>query len=129
MQLKKPTIYMFIVFSLLVGCGHNDKTTVMSHAPTVAEELKQNQNVDIFLLDNTVYKTNIDWVNQLSLTKKKLIGKIETQYSIKSDEPFKNRMATKLPIGSKIYSTNERNDVLIVQCKGKEKKYYKLTEG
>ncbi|HWI48420.1 MAG TPA: hypothetical protein VNU45_09390 [Rummeliibacillus sp.] len=130
MQFKKIIICLFVISIFLIGCGYKVKTTEhKTPVPSAAEELKLDKNADIFMLDDRVYKTDIDWVNQLSLSKKNEIGIIESKYSIASEEPFKNKMATKLPIGSKIFSTNEREDVLIVQYKGIEKKYYALSEG
>ncbi|MFJ8260668.1 hypothetical protein ACIQ4I_01755 [Rummeliibacillus sp. NPDC094406] len=130
MQYKKIIIYLFVISIFLIGCGNKVKTTEhKTPAPSAEEELKLDKNADIFMLGDRVYKTDIDWVNQLKLTKKNEIGEIESKYSISSDEPFKNKMATKLPAGSKIFSTNEREDVLIVQYKGIEKKYYVLSEG
>ena len=42
---------------------------------------------------------------------------------------FKDGMSTKLPKGSKIYTTNERGDILIVEVGGQVKKYLSLVEG
>lgn len=107
----------------------NNTITTESAAPSAEEVLKDNKNADIFMLNDNVYKTNIDWVDELSLTKNKEIGEIESNYNFDSNDSFKNKMATTLPIGSKIFSANERIDVLIVEDKGIEKKYYALTEG
>lgn len=137
MKINKITIFGLLVsISLIVACiflfsreNKQDTTVHITQAPTAEEELKQNANTDLFMLDDSVYKTNIEWVDQLNLTKKDIVGEIESNYSIEANEPFKNNMATKLPIGTKIFSTIEREDVLIVQYKGEEKKYYKLSEG
>ncbi|MGM9967088.1 MAG: hypothetical protein ACI383_06360 [Rummeliibacillus sp.] len=135
MKINKITIFGLLVSIFLIVAGiflfsreNKQQTTVhISHAPTAEEVLKENANTDLFMLEDSVYETNIEWVDQLSLTKKDIVGEIESNYS--NEAAFKNKMATKLPIGTKIYSTNERDDVLIVQYKGEERKYYKLTEG
>lgn len=135
MKINKITIFGLLVSIFLIVAGiflfsreNKQQTTVhISHAPTAEEVLKQNADSDLFMLEDSVYETNIEWVDQLSLTKKDIVGEIESNYS--NEAAFKNKMATKLPIGTKIYSTNERDDVLIVQYKGEERKYYKLTEG
>lgn len=130
MKYKLLIIFLFSLSIFLAGCGNNNKVIInKSVAPSAEEELKENKDADIFMLNDTVYKANIEWVNKLSLTKNKEIGEIESNYTFKSNDLFKNKMATKLPIGSKIFSTNERKDVLIVEEKGVEKKYYALTEG
>lgn len=137
MKINKITIFGFLLSICLIVAGFflysrenkQEITMHISHAPTAEEVLKQNANTDLFMLEDSVYETNIDWVDQLKLTKKDIVGEIKSNYSIEANEPFKNKMATKLPIGTKIYSTNEREDVLIVQYKGEERKYYKLTEG
>lgn len=132
MKYKLLIIFLSGIFIFLAGCGINNKTNLnksVSEAPSAEEELKENKDADIFMLNDTVYKTNIEWVDELSLTKNKEIGEIESNYTFDSNDSFKNKMATKLPIGSKIFSTNERKDVLIVESKGIEKKYYALTEG
>lgn len=135
MKINKITIFGLLVSIFLIVAGiflfsreNKQQTTVhISHAPTAEEVLKQNADSDLFMLEDSVYETNIDWVDQLSLTKKDIVGEIESNFS--NEASFKNKMAIKLPIGTKIYSTNEREDVLIVQYKGEERKYYKLTEG
>ena len=135
MKINKITIFGLLVSIFLIVAGiflfsreNKQQTTVhISHAPTAEEVLKENANTDLFMLEDSVYETNIEWVDQLSLTKKDIVGEIESNYS--NEAAFKNKMATKLPIGTKIYSTNEREDVLIFQYKGEERKYYRLTEG
>ncbi|GIN62162.1 hypothetical protein J27TS8_21550 [Robertmurraya siralis] len=128
MNYKLLVIFLSSIF--LAGCGFNNQTTInKSEAPSAKEILTENKDADIFLLNKTVYQTNIEWVNKLNLTKNEEIGEIESIYTFDSNDSFKNKMATKLPIGSKIFSTNERKDMLIVENNGVEKKYYALTEG
>lgn len=128
MKYRLLIIFLYGISIFLAGCGIDNKITKHeSVAPSAEEVLQENRDADIFMLNDTVYKTNIEWVDELSLTKNKKIGEIESTFD--SNDSFKNKMATKLPIGSKIFSTNERKDVLIVENKGIEKKYYALTEG
>lgn len=128
MNYKLLVIFLSSIF--LAGYGFNNQTTInKSEAPSAKEILTENKDADIFLLNKTVYQTNIEWVNKLNLTKNEEIGEIESIYTFDSNDSFKNKMATKLPIGSKIFSTNERKDMLIVENNGVEKKYYALTEG
>ncbi len=67
-----------------------------------------------------IYKTNIAWVEELTLTKDVQIGEIKTINDANTD--FKDEMSNKLPVGTKIFSTKERGDILIVESKGEIKK-------
>jgi hypothetical protein len=102
-------------------------TTYTTHNPTVEEMFELNPNIDIFLFENIVYETNIEWVNELSLTKGDLIGVIEFNASNPSE--FTNLTANILPIGAKIYTSNERGDILIAEHGNEIKYYYQLVEG
>ncbi len=125
----KTLIVLLVAVSIFVtACGTKVKETqTVSAPPTAAEVLKVDNNADLLMVHDTLYQTNIDWVNQLEVTKDKEIGKVESKYG--SGQTFKNKMANNIPVGTKIYSTKERNDVLIVEINGIEKKYYALTEG
>lgn len=124
-------IVLLVAVSIFVtACGSKVKETQnVSAPPTAAEVLKEDNNADLLMVHDTLYQTNIDWVNQLDVIKDKEIGKVESKYSVGSGQTFKNKMANHIPVGTKIYSTKERNDVLIVEINGIEKKYYALTEG
>ena len=84
-------------------------------------------NADIFQYDGVIYKTNIDWVEELHLTKDVQIGEIKTKNDANTD--FKDEMSNKLPIGAKIFFTKEREDILIVESEGEIKKYLAIVEG
>lgn len=120
---------MLGVFLILFsGCSSNDggTTTVTTEHPDAKEVLTLDPNADIFQLDGLVYQTNIDWVEELSLTKKEQIGEIKTTND--KDTNFKDEMANKLPVGAKIYTTNE-NGILIVEFGNESKKYLAVVEG
>lgn len=130
MNYKLLVIFLSSIFIFLAGCEVNNKTNInKSEAQSAVEVLKENKDADIFMFNGTVYKTNIEWIDKLNLTKNKEVGEIESNYTLNLKNSFKNKMATKLPIGSKIFSTHERKDVLIVKTNEVEKKYYALTEG
>lgn len=130
MKYKLLIIFLFGMSFLIVGCGINNKTTVsISVTPSAEDVIKGNKDADIFNLNDIVYETNIEWVDKLSVTKNKELGEIESNYIFNSNDSFKNKMSTKLPIGSKIFSTNVRKDLLIVEYNGIKKRYYALTEG
>lgn len=125
----RTLIVLLVAVSIFVtACGNKVKETqYVSAPPTAAEVLKEDNKADLLMLHDTLYQTNIDWVNQLEVTKDKEIGKVESKYG--AGQTFKNKMANNIPVGTKIYSTKERNDVLIIEINGIEKKYYALTEG
>ena len=144
--MNKVILYTIIALSSLfiVGCTNKNEestgeelnsslieetelTTFTTHNPTVEEMFELNTNIDIFLLDNIVYETNIEWVNELTLSKGDLKGVIELNTSTPSE--FTNLTANVLPIGTKIYTSNERGDILIAEHDNEIKYYYKLVEG
>lgn len=113
---------------MVTGCNiQGGTTTVSSDRIDAAEVLTLDSDADIFQYEGVIYKTNIDWVEELSLTKDVQIGEIQTKNDTNTD--FKNEMSNKLPVGTKIFSTKERGDILIVESKGKIKKYLAIVEG
>lgn len=127
--MKKINLIIFLSFIsvFLFACEHSDTKATSSAPPTIEEELKNDANSDLFLKDKIIYKTSIDWVDELTLTQDELVGEIQRQSSIPSE--FINYTSTMLPIGSKVYSAKERDDVLIVQTTKGMKYYYQLSEG
>lgn len=126
MALKKYVFILTIIFGnwLLFGCS---STTVTTSNPTVQETLELYAEADIFLWDNVVYLTNIDWVDELVLTEGDLIGIIKFNTSNPSE--FTNSTANILPVGTEIYAAQERKDILIAKHAGELKYYYMLVEG
>ena len=113
---------------IISGCNIQGGTTTVTIESIDAEEvLRLDSDADIFQYDGVVYKTNIDWVEELSLTKDAQIGEINTKND--TDTNFKDEMSNKLPIGAKIFSTKEREDILIVESEGEIKKYLAIVEG
>ncbi|MBC1937604.1 hypothetical protein HCA69_14595 [Listeria grandensis] len=113
----------------MLGC-QQEITHSVSTNPTATEILSENPNADIFQLDDVVYETNIDWVDDLEVTKYNQIGEIKKTFSMKHPlKEFENGDATQLTSGTKIFRVKERGDVLIVEIDGKTKKYYALVEG
>ena len=122
--------YGLVVLALLMitGCNIQGGTTTVSIENIDAEEvLKLDSDADIFQYDGVIYKTNIDWVEELSLTKEVQIGEIQTKNDTNTD--FKDEMSNKLPVGTKIFSAKERGDILIVESEGGIKKYLAIVEG
>ncbi|WP_226646118.1 hypothetical protein [Mesobacillus subterraneus] len=122
--------YVLIALALFTinGCSNGGETTEVSIDSIDAEEvLTLDPNADIFQYDGVIYKTNIDWVEELSLTKDVQIGEIKTRNDTNTD--FKDETANKLPVGAKIFSAKERRDILIVELEGELLNYLAIVEG
>lgn len=111
----------------LTSCSGAETEVTVSKNPDAEEVLRLDSHADIFQWEGLIYKTNIDWVNEIELTKDELVGEIEEVYD--NNLNFKDGIANKLPIGAKIFSTKEREDILLVYYNGKTKKYLALGEG
>ena len=116
--------------SFLSGCSEKNSKPAETKEVTIKtidakEVLNLDKNADIFQWNGKIYKSGIDWVDKLKLTKKEWVGGI----SGNSQKSFKDRIANKLSVGAKIYSAKERNDVLIVEFDGKMKYYLVQAEG
>lgn len=123
-------LYVLIAlpFLMISGCSNDGEVTTVTIDSIDAEEiLKLDSNADIFQYDGVIYKTNIDWVEELSLTKDVQIGEIKTKNDANTN--FKDEMSNKLPVGAKIFSAKERGDILIVESEGEIKKYLVIVEG
>jgi hypothetical protein len=121
-------IMLLILLFSLTACVEKENEVSVSKPPDAEETLRLDKNADIFQWEGAIYKTDIDWVNEKELTKKELIGEITESYTNEDPKSFKNGMANKLPIGAKIYSSNEHG-ILIVESNGEEKYYLVLAEG
>ena len=122
--------YVLIALTLfmITGCSNGGETTKLSSdSINAGEVLRLDPAADIFQYDGVIYKTNIDWVEELSLTKDVQIGEIKTKNDTNTD--FKDEMANKLPVGAKIFSAKERGDILIVEVEGEILKYLAIVEG
>ncbi|WP_316044266.1 hypothetical protein [Saccharococcus sp. Marseille-Q5394] len=127
--------YVLIALALITisGCSNEgdstegDLTTVTVDSIDAKEVLTLDSDADIFQFKGVIYQTNIDWVEELSLTKDVQIGEIKSKNDTNTD--FKDEMSNKLPIGARIFSTKEREDILIVESDGETKKYLAIVEG
>lgn len=122
--------YFLIALTLftITGCTNGGETTKVSTEHIDAEEvLTLDPAADIFQYDGVIYKTNIDWVEELSLTKDVQVGEIKAHNDENAD--LNDGMANKLPVGAKIFSVVERKDILIVESEGAIIKYLAIVEG
>lgn len=129
--MKKLKFIYLLIFSLfvLIGCADKNKdiNVSVSKNPDAQEVLSLDSNADIFQWNDIIYKTNIDWINELQFTENSKVGKIEANSS--NAVEFKNGTANKLSVGTEIFTVKERNDVLMVKDDGEVKFYYLLAEG
>jgi hypothetical protein len=128
--LVQRLFFVLIALTLftITGCSNGGETTKVSIDRINAEEvLSLDPDADIFQYEGVIHKTNIDWVEELSLTKDVQIGEIKTKND--TDTNFKDEMANKLPLGAKIFSAKERGDILIVEVEGEILKYLAIVEG
>lgn len=114
---------------MISGCSSKGETTTVITIDSIDSEevLTLDSDADIFQYDGVIYKTNIDWVEELPLTKDVQIGEIKTKNDANTD--FNDEMSNKLPVGAKIFSVKERGDILIVEFEGDIKKYLAVVEG
>ncbi len=127
-------ISMFIISTFtLSGCAsfqNNDHIeTHETDNPNAEEVLQLDSEADIFQLDGVIYKTNIDWVDELTLTKGEGVSVIKSQKQ--NATAFENNTANNLPIGTKIYEPQEKIDhnILLVELDGEIMSYYAIVEG
>ncbi|OAI87297.1 hypothetical protein AYO36_07100 [Exiguobacterium sp. KKBO11] len=112
---------------ILVGCNNEEIMQSTSEKPTASEVLSEDSKADIFQFNDTIYKSDVAWAEKTEVTQNKKVGEIKRRSSDRDD--FDNGTATKLTKGTALYSTKERNEILLVSFNGKLKKYVALGEG
>lgn len=131
--MKKITLSLIVLLTLLFisACKEkeNNTSTWTTKNPDAKEMLKLDKDADFFQWEGVIFLANVDWVDELKLTKRAEVGEITDNYSGENPDSFKNGMATKLPIGAKIYSVKEDGGFLIVEYDGNVKHYMKIVEG
>lgn len=98
--------------------------------PTPEEVLLNNSDADIFLIGDVVYinAEDIEWVKELDLTIGDKSGEIRKNTNNSSE--FVSYTATKLPIGTVIYTPVEKKGpIKIVIMDNKEIRYLGMIEG
>ena len=123
-----PSIFMIVSILFISGCESAGTTVSVSKHPNAEEILSLAENANILQWEGVIYQSDIDWVDELKLDKKEYIGETTDLFTTENAVDFKNGMATRLPIGTHIYSTNEA-EILMVEYKGEEKYYLALREG
>lgn len=126
---KVVLLYAFSIMAvwILVGCNDEEIMQSTSEKPTASEVLSEDSKADIFQFNDTIYKSDVAWAEKTEVTQNKKVGEIKRNSSDRDD--FDNGTATKLSKGTALYSTKERNEILLVSFNGKLKKYVALGEG
>ncbi len=118
---------IFIALFIISGCSMAQTNKVTIDSINAEEVLRLDPNADIFQYDGVIYQTDIKWVDELNITKHKQVGEINVLNTKNTD--FKDFMANKLPVGTKLFSVKGREDILIVELHGKILKYLAIVEG
>ncbi|PGS54155.1 hypothetical protein [Bacillus sp. AFS041924] len=129
LKMYKVILTIMICSFCLFGCGKPETKTVTTKNPDAEEIIRLDRHADILQWKDIIYQTNIDWVNELKLTKGKSVGEITALVSTVSNKSFKNGTANNLPVGAKIYTAKEREDILIVEFNGRVAYYLAVVEG
>lgn len=131
--MRIAALLMLCCLLLITACSNQPERDTRSNAignPTAEKVLGSEANADIFLWDDIVYYNaeQIEWVQSQQIASNVEVGEIKKQFQGK--EEFENGMATKLPIGTKIYSPDKKQRaVLIAVTKDKEIRYLGMFEG
>ncbi len=125
-------VLIFIALLTITGCSNaldaGEEKVVETENPDAKEVLTSNSDADIFQFNDVIYQTDIDWVEEKSLTKDEQVGEIKTRNE--TDTNFENEMSNKLPVGAKIFTTKEEDEMfLVVESEGEIIKYYAIVEG
>lgn len=125
-------VLILIVLLTVTGCSNgldaSEEKVVETENPDAKEVLTSNSDADIFQFNDVIYQTDIDWIEEKSLTKDEQVGEIKTRNE--TDTNFENEMSNKLPVGVKIFTTKEEDEMfLVVESEGEIIKYYAIVEG
>lgn len=117
-------VILVLLIALLKLVG-NSSTMNNASANTL---YKNDTSIDLFVYQNTAFvkADQIEWILQLQLTPNNLLGSIQRN-NIKKN--FSNFDATILEVGTKIYSTLERDDIVLILVNGEYIPYFNYIEG
>ncbi|OIJ17222.1 hypothetical protein BKP37_01450 [Anaerobacillus alkalilacustris] len=131
----KSLLILFLIIITLSACNNEQQLKMGEEeqlyigSPTANEILSKNKREDIFLMNEVVYVNaeKIDWVKKADLTLGNAVFEVVRQSN--DGEDFTEGTATKLPVGTKIYKTNEKGDIYIAVVDGREIRYLGFREG
>ncbi|WP_211748465.1 hypothetical protein [Paenibacillus sp. Marseille-Q4541] len=118
---------LLLILVILSGCIDEKGTKIQSTSNPGPGDFLTLADADIFLLRGTVYSNaeDIDWVQKMDYTLGKVAGEITKQTS--EPELFENETASRLPVGCKIYETNQSFYIAVVN--DREIPYLPMIEG
>lgn len=127
-RIKKRLINILesVIFIIMIGItGCNAAKTTSN--PTPEQVYSNDDNVDMFVYEDTVYinATDIDWVKSESFEKGDRAGAISDS-GIAND--FNDWSATVLPVGTEIYESDDP-EILLADLEGQIIPYLKYVEG
>lgn len=130
-SVKRKKIHYILIFAIVVLVIlvtlhlRNSSTIYNASADTL---YKNDTSIDLFVYQNTAFvkADQIEWILQLQLTPNNLLGSIQRN-NIKKN--FSNFDATILEVGTKIYSTLERDDIVLLLVNGEYIPYFNYIEG
>ncbi|MGG1698961.1 hypothetical protein [Bacillus zhangzhouensis] len=117
------SILMMLLTISLCACQSVEYSS--SKPPSAEELLALDKHADLFQWKGTVYQTNLDWTNDLTVTKQQQVGIIMKT----STKHFQHGTASRLKKGAAIYSVKGREDLLIVEHNGQMNIYAAHAEG
>ena len=126
--MKRVIFIMLIMISLLTACSDG---TIGN--PTAKEILRDEPDADILQYEGLIYQKIVDdnfLPNIKDLVKYEELGEIKKTKD--SYWGFNDLNASKLPVGTKVFSTNEGEETnyhLIIELDGEDIHYFVLLEG
>ena len=113
-----------IIIALLIKIAN--MSTENNASPEVL--YKNDKAIDLLVYQNTAYvnASTIDWIHELKLPPEKQLGVIQ-RTNIKKN--YKDFGATRLVVGTIIYTVNDRKDILLVLINNQYIPYYQYIEG
>lgn len=116
---------------LLAACASEPQTgtvqTVSTENPTAAEWLRSEPDASLFQFEDTIYVSDVSWVNDLELTRGDPLTKVLRQNE--DGTSFRNGDANLLEKETPVYQAEERNDILIASTPAGDIRFFRLVEG
>lgn len=121
-------LWILIIASGMVACSGKELTSKTSGNATPDSLYKQDNEIDLFVYQDTAYvnAVTVDWVTELELKQDKKLGEIERTNVIKK---FKDYDATLLDKGTEIYSVSGRKDIILANINNMMIPYLAFVEG
>lgn len=123
--MQKILVYSLLFLLILTGCS-----SAIPGNPTAKTILKEDPEADIFQYNQLIYINATDKVSVKNdnFIKEEKIGEIKKMTT--SSAFFKDFYATKLPVGTEIFATNDHDTyTIIVEIDGEQILYTALVEG